>query len=138
MWRILLMAVLMAGCAQLPPSPADLQAKRFEAVPGKAVIYVVRTPMDSDEASGLALDGHGQITTLGGTYYRWEVVPGVHRVNGIGSSNVSVTLNAAAGGIYFLQHTVIGTWRSGPQNINLRQIGEQDGRMLVARSQLRP
>ena len=136
MWRILLMTLLIAGCAPLPPSPEDVQAKRFEAVPGKAVIYVVRTPMDSQEAGGLALDDHAQITMLGGTYYRWEVAPGIHRVHGVGPSNVAVTLTTEAGKVYFLQHTVIGTVRSGPQNYSLRQIGEQDGRTLVAKAEL--
>src|SRR5687767_6620803 len=70
MFRILLIAMLLAGCVQLPPSPQDLQAKRFDAVPGKAVIYVVRAPMDSPASSGLSLDDREQITTLEGTYYR--------------------------------------------------------------------
>jgi len=136
MLRIALIALLLAGCAELPPSPDDIRAKRFETVPGKAVIYVVRTPMDSQEAGSLALDDGGQITTYGGTYYRWETTPGVHRVTGIGNANVAVTLNTEPGKLYFLQHTVIGTLRSGPQNYRLAPVGEQEGRAMVARSTL--
>ena len=136
MWRILLTALLLAGCAQLPPSPQDIQAKRFEPLPDKVAIYVVRTPMDSREASGLILDDSAQITTHPRTYYRWEVTPGLHRVAGFASAHESVTLTTAAGKIYFLEHTVIGTRRSGPQYTSLRQIDERDGRALVMQAQL--
>jgi len=136
MWRILLSALLLAGCAQLPPTPQDIQAKTFTSVPDKAVIYIVRTPMDSYEASGLSLDDGAPITTHPGTYYRWEVTPGRHRVAGFAAANESVTLTTAPGQLYFLEHTVIGTLRSGAQNTFLRQIGEHEGRALVMRAQL--
>ncbi|MBI2295356.1 MAG: hypothetical protein HYU76_04810 [Betaproteobacteria bacterium] len=136
MWRILLTALLLAGCAQLPPSPQDIQAKRFAPVPDKAVIYIVRTPLDSLQASGLWLGDRAQITTLPGTYYRWEVTPGVHRIAGYASANESVTLTTAAGRVYFLEHTVIGSGQSGPQSTSLRQIDERDGHALVTRAQL--
>ena len=136
MWRILMAALLLSGCAQLPPSPADIQAKRFESVPGKAVIYVVRTPMDSQESSGLSLDYVSQITTHPGTYYRWEVAPGTHRVAGFGVGTELVTLATEPGKIYFLQHSVLGHWRSGPQLTGLKQISDQDGRALVAHAEL--
>jgi hypothetical protein len=136
MWRILLTALLLASCAQLPPSPQDIQAKKFAPVPDKAVIYIVRTPLDSFQASGLWLGDRRQITTLPGTYYRWEVTPGVHRVAGYAWANESVTLTTAAGRIYFLEHTVLGSPQSGPQFTSLRQIDERDGRTLVTRAQL--
>lgn len=131
-----LFAIVLAGCVPLPPTPQDIQAKKFEVPPGKAVIYVVRTPSDSFEVSGLALDDSAIITTHPYTYYRWEVDPGVHRIAGYGPANEEVTLNAAPGGIYFLEHTVRGTMRSGPQVTSLRQIGEPRGRALVMHSRL--
>jgi len=136
MWRILLTTLLLAGCAQLPPTPQDIQAKTFTSVPDRAVIYVVRTPMDSFEASGLSLGDSAQITTLPGTYYRWEVTPGMHQVTGFASANESVTLTTAPGRIYFLEHTVRGTRRSGVQSTSLRQIDERNGRAMVMQSQL--
>jgi hypothetical protein len=137
MWRVLLLALLLAGCAQLPPSPADIQAKRFESVPDKAVIYVVRTPMDSWEPSGLALDSVSQITTHRGTYYRWEVTPGTHSVTGLGFGVASVTLTTTPGKIYFLEHTVLGDRDDGGVTLTrLRAISDQDGRTLVARAEL--
>ena len=136
MKRMLILALLLAGCAQLPPTPADIQAKRFESVPDKSVIYVVRQPMDSLESSGLSLDYDSQITTHPGTYYRWEVAPGTHRVAGFGVGTELVTLTTAPGKIYFLRHTVLGHWRSGPQLTYLKQIGDQDGRALVAQAEM--
>ena len=136
MWRILLTALLLAGCVQLPPTPEDIQARKMESLPDRSVIYIVRSAMDSREISGLVLDDHVQIATLGGTYYRWEVASGMHRVAGYAAAHESVTLTTAPGKIYFLEHTVIGTRRSGPQSTGLREIGEQDGRALVMRSQL--
>ncbi len=136
MWRILVPALLLAGCVQLPPTPADIQAKRFESVPDKSVIYVVRNPMDSLESSGLALDDQSQISTHPGTYYRWEVAPGTHRVAGFGAGTELVTLTTAPGKIYFLEHTVLGHWRSGPQLTRLHQISDQAGRALVAQAEM--
>ena len=136
MWRQLTIALLLAGCVQLPPTPQDMEAKKFQPLAEKAEIYVVRTPMDSFEASGLSLDDGAPITTYGGTYYRWEVAPGAHRVAGFAAANESVTLTAAPGRIYFLEHTVIGTRRSGAQSTFLRQIDDREGRALVSRSSL--
>jgi hypothetical protein len=121
---------------QLPPTPEDIQAKTFQSLPDKAVIYVVRAPMDSFEMSGLSLDDGAPIMTHRGTYCRWEVAPGLHRVAGFAAANESVVLTAEAGKIYFLEHTVIGTVRSGATNTFLRQIGEQQGRAQVMRAQL--
>ncbi len=138
MRTVLLIAAVLAGCAQLPPTPADIQAKRFEVPPGKAVIYVVRTLLDSRESSGLVLEKGGLVMTLPGTYYRWEVDPGMHRVDGFGVGTESVTLQAVAGQIYFLEHTVVGDRRSGPQLTWLERIGDAEGRALVEKSELRP
>jgi hypothetical protein len=128
--------LLLAGCAQLPPNPADLQAKRFEPVPDKAVIYVVRQPMDSREPGGLMLENGEQVTTLRGTYWRWEVAPGRHRIMNFGPGHASVELDTEPGRIYFVRHTVIGTPRTGPLITALAPISEEQGRRLVASSEL--
>ena len=137
MKKIVVASLLLAGCAQMPPSAEDMQAKRFEPVADKAVIYVVRAPVDSFEVSGLALDDGQQITTQRNSYYRWEVAPGTRRIAGVGPAMESVTLSAAAGRVYFLEHTVIGDPHDGGVQLTaLRQVGEQAGRNLVLRSQL--
>lgn len=138
MWRKLLLTVLvLSGCAaQLPPSAEDIQAKKFESVPGKAVIYVVRNSVDSAHHSSLLLDGVATITTHPGTYYRWEVAPGSRRISGFGGTSELLTLQVQAGRIYYVQHTVFGTIRSGPQVSYLQEVSERDGRMLVSQAQL--
>jgi hypothetical protein len=83
MWRILLIALVLGGCMQLPPSPQDVQAKKIEGVPGKAVIYIVRDRKDSKEVAGLLLDYTAQITTQPRSYYRWEVAPDPHQITGL-------------------------------------------------------
>jgi len=135
MWRGLLIALLVAGCAQLPPTPEEIQAKKFETVPDKAVIYIVRTPMDSSEAGSITLDGTA-MTTFGGTFYRWEVAPGLHEIAGFAGETGLVKINAQAGHQYFVEHTVAGTTRDGWQATYLRQIDEKEGRILVSESSL--
>lgn len=136
MWRILLV-LLIAGCAQLPPTPQDIQAKKFEPVADMAVIYIVRTPMDSHEAGAALLDDNAQVTTYSGTYYRWEVAPGLHRIAGYAGESGLVQINAQAGKIYFVRQTVFGTRRSGWMSTSLQQISGQEGRKLVMQSTLR-
>ncbi len=136
MWRGLFIAMLLAGCVQLPPSPQDIQAKKFESVPGKAVIYIVRSKVDSVFGGTLWLGDRAQITTYAGTYYRWEVTPGSHRIAGYAPSNASITLQTEAGKVYFVQHTVFGDLRAGPLVSFLQHIHERDGRVLVAQAQL--
>lgn len=131
-----LFGFLLVGCVQLPPTPQDIQAKRFEPVASMSVIYVVRQPMDSREAGALLMENGEQVTTLGGTYYRWEVLPGTHRILGLSPASASLTLNTEPGKIYFLRHIVLGTPRSGAQVAALTQIDEALGRALVLESQL--
>lgn len=126
--------LLLAGCVQLPPSPADIEAKKFQVLPGQAAVYVVRTPMDSWEMSPVSLAGR-QVGTYRGTYYRWDVAPGTHHV--YGEVPGSVALNTVAGKAYFVEHTVIGDPHDGGvQLVRLREIGEQAGRQLVTSSEL--
>jgi hypothetical protein len=132
----ILTTLILFGCAQLPPSPQDLQAKGFEPVPDKAVIYIARTPMDSTEPGGLMIDTGEQVTLFPGTYYRFEVPAGVRRISGLGPWNVQLSLDTQPGRIYFLRYTVAGTPRMGPTFASLTSVGEQQGRTLVQRAEL--
>jgi len=137
MRRIWIPLLLVAGCAQLPPPPGDAEAKRFESVPGKSVIYVARQLVASDAGSTLLLDERTSITTFRGTYYRWEVEAGTHRITGFGAGGENVTLNTAPGKIYFLQHTVMTHLsNSSPILSTLREVDDQTGRNLVSRATL--
>ena len=134
MWRVLLAALFAAGCAQVPTGPEYQRDTTFETLPDRSVIYVVRTPLDSSESSGLILNERVQFTTFSGSFYRWEVAPGTHRVAGFASASESVTLTTVPGGIYFLEHTVRGNRRDGVLLTSLRQVGAPEGRAMVARS----
>jgi uncharacterized protein DUF2846 len=133
-----LLFTLLCGSV-LAPSGGNAAEKRvapLDSVPDKAVIYIVRQPMDSWEPGMISLDGNQQITTQRGTYYRWEVAPGPHQIAGYAGASGSVKLSTVAGKIYFVRHTVITGRPAGSVTTQLRAISEKDGRKLVAQSQL--
>jgi hypothetical protein len=138
MLRTLSIALILAiaGCAQLPPSPQDIQAKQFQSLPDKSVIYIVRQRMDSWHPGTLWLDDHAMITTYRHTYYRWEVDPGPHRIAGFAPDGATLSFTPEAGKIYFVQHTVLGPWRSSAIASYLELINEKDGREIVSMGQL--
>jgi hypothetical protein len=139
MRAFVLTAILLAGCAQLPPSPADIEAKKLAAVPDKAVIYVVRAPMDSYEPGSLQIDTGEQIYTMNGTYQRIEVRPGERLIEGMSPPQLRERVSVEAGKIYYLRFTVRGASRHGAAtSANLTRMSEQEGRSLVAYSQLFP
>ncbi|HKA43863.1 MAG TPA: hypothetical protein VKF40_17915 [Burkholderiales bacterium] len=136
MWRSLVLAMTLAGCVQLPPPPQDAQAKQFRTVPDKAVIYVVRNDPDINRLpTPLLIDGGAGATTYPGTFVRWEVAPGTHRIAGVASDAGTITLNTAAGQIYYVRQTVLGF---GSPISNLQVVSEQAGRAVAMRGQVIP
>lgn len=138
MWRawIAVAALSFAGCAQIPPSPQDAEAKSFKSVPDKSVIYIVRGRVGPPLGDTLSLGDRLQITTWTGTYYRWETQPGVHHIQGYASSGADITLKTEPGKIYFVEHVVIGTWRDGVQYTSLEPLDDKAGRAFVRDAQL--
>ncbi len=133
--RLLLLLLMLAGCAPLPPSPQDLEAKRFEHVPGKAVIYLVRTYPDlSEEVSTVMLDDTMMGSTYPGTYFRWVVEPGRHQIRGYAGDNGSMVLDALPDRIYFIQQSV--TRFFGFAQSFFRPLPEPYGRAAVLRGEL--
>jgi hypothetical protein len=136
MFRILLLAFALAGCAPLPPSPQDIQAKRFEPVPGKAVIYMVRDLPDiSREAATVMLDDTMMGTTYPGTYFRWVVEPGRHQIRGFAGDAGSMTLDAAPDRMYFVQQSYTRGFTGFGQSF-FRPIPEPYGRGAILRAEL--
>jgi len=130
-----LFLLAFAACAPLPPSPADIQAKHFDPVPGKAVIYVVRNRPDlTDDAATLMLDGQMMGTTYPGTYFRWVVAPGRHEIRGYAGDNGRFVLDVPPDGVYFVQQSV--TWLIGPAQSSFRPIDPNYGRTAVMRASL--
>ena len=124
------LAIALAACAQIPPTEQELADKRMEPVADKAVVYIVQAPLGTYDAA-LLLDGKLNIRTWPGTFYRWETAPGT-RVIRSGDPNLSarLSLNVAAGKLYFVQHSVNG-FRGSTTDASLYVIGEDLGRRLV-------
>ena len=132
---LLAAALRCTACAQLPPSPADIQAKKFEIAPGRGVIYIVRDQAGFDQdGATLLLDDTTMITTWPGTYYRWEVAPGAHRISGYASDSGNISVKAEADRIYFVQQWV-SFGMIGPRS-RFQQVSQQQGRTAVMRSEL--
>src|SRR5574340_904534 len=135
MWRSVLAVMLLAGCVQLPPSPQDLQAKRFETVAGKAVVYLYREQLDFvDHAAGVMLDDQFLGTTYRGTYLHLVLAPGRHRIAGFAGDAGVFEFDAQPGKIYFAQQSV--TRMMMLDYSRFRFVREDAGRRAVLRSEL--
>lgn len=131
---VLAALALLVGCAELPLTPQDIQAKRIEGAPGKAVIYLVRTKPDlSFLPATVMLNDEVMGTTHEGTYFRWEVPAGRHRISGYSSDNGAITIDVQADRLYFIQQSVSGGPRAPNPHSFFRVIDETRGRAAVAR-----
>lgn len=134
---MILTALVLAGCAHIgfPPSPQEITDKKFEAVPGKAVVYVVQNSIGSYGA-GLWFDDGTVITTWPTTFYRWVTTPGTHTIRSA-EANLSarITLTVEAGKIYFVEHSVRGI-RGSTTDAALTLINDHSGRNMVASAEL--
>jgi hypothetical protein len=128
-------ALILAACAQIPPSPQEIEAKKFETVPDRAVVYIVQGAVGPTLAVGLALDDNTEITTWTGTFYRWVVAPGAHRIQNTAPLNASIKLQLEAGKIYFVEQWANG-WRGSVLNSRLNMLDDGTGRQMVRTSTL--
>ena len=137
MFRFVLLVLLaLAGCAPLPPTPEDLAAKRFEAVPGKAVIYVVRDYPDvSREVATVMLDDSMMGSSYPGTYFRWVVEPGRHEIRGYAGDNGRIVVDVLPDRIYYIQQSV-SRFLTGFAQSFFRFVPEPYGRAVVMRGEL--
>lgn len=136
MFRVLLLLVTLAGCAPLPPSPQDIEAKRFQLVPGKAVVYLVRDMPDlTREAATVMLDDNMMGSTYPGTYFRWVVEPGRHQIRGFAGDAGSIAIDVPAAGLYFVQQSVRPAINGFAQSY-FRPVPEPYGRTAVLRGEL--
>jgi hypothetical protein len=132
----MLVAMLLAGCQQVPLTPQDIQARKFEAVPGMAVIYLVRDYPDfSEMQSTVYLGDRVTLKTYPGTYYRWEVPPGEHLIRGAAFDTGAIKLDTVPGGIYFVQQRVTAAPFLRASSF-FSVVNEPAGRAAVTRSVL--
>ena len=130
------MVLLLAGCQQLPLTPQDIQARKFEPVPGMAVIYLVRDYPDFSERQATVYLGDEVILkTYPGTYFRWEVPAGEHHIRGASFDTGAIRFATVPGGIYFVQQSVTPTFM-GNVNSFFTLVNEAAGRGAVLRSVL--
>lgn len=109
MTRYLLPALLLlAGCAQLPPPPGDAEAKRFDAVADRAVIYVVRHPLDRRFVAPIQLNEQMLGSTYAGTYMRLVVPGGKYLISGYAVDIGQIRLDTTPGQIYFVSQSTWG------------------------------
>jgi hypothetical protein len=135
-WLSVVAALGAAACAPLPPSPADLQAKRFESLPDKGVIYLFRNHPDFvDDGATIMVDGAMQGATYPGTYLRLELEPGVHRIAGFAGDAGHLNVEARPGEIRFVEQTVIRSF-IGPARSHFRLVDPAYGRHAVLRHEL--
>jgi hypothetical protein len=100
---LFLLLLVFGACAPLPPTPRDIEAKRFENVQGQSVIYLVRPyPDASSQGATLWLDDRVMGSTFPGTYFRWVVPPGRHRIAGYAGDSGNIVLDTAPGAVYFV------------------------------------
>ena len=111
---ILVVSVLLAGCAQVPlaPAGADAEGKLFDPpIQGSAVLYLYRDQLLGGETVLALSDNQQQIGSLADkTWLRTEVAPGPHT---IACSSVSslhglqtvrpTTIDLAPGDIRFME-----------------------------------
>jgi hypothetical protein len=104
---VLVLALALTACVTREPSPREIQSKHFDAVADKAVIYLYRDRADfSSNPASFALDTQPQGASFRGTYFRLEVAPGRHRLEGFGPDIGHLEFDTRAGEIYFIRHSV--------------------------------
>ena len=132
MWRVFVavMSMVIAACVPIQQSSQQIEEQKMQAVPGKAVVYIVQDSF-RDYNAGLALDDGKEIRMWPGTFFRWVTNPGTHLIRSSdGHLNASINLQVDAGKVYFVQHSVTGI-RGSSTDARLRKLDERTGRQLV-------
>lgn len=130
--------ILFGGCVTPPPpTAAEIQAKRFEPVPGKAVVYLYRDEVNYPTvAAPIALDGNEVGSNFAGTFFRFVVEPGEHRISGTVADNGAIRFNTAANQIYFVQQTALVTRTVDLMGTVYTVVDPAVGRSRVAKYQI--
>ena len=127
---------LLSACAPMTPPMQTAGTPRIEgAPPGKAIVYVVRTRPDMSYLTApIVFDDTMIGSTHAGTYFRIEAAPGRHRISGYAQDNGSMVLDLQPDRVYFIQHTVSGSWRATSPHSFFSVMDEGRARASIARS----
>jgi hypothetical protein len=134
-WIVAILALAaLAACAPMAPPPG-YAAPAVQGAAGMAVIYVVRTKPDASYLTApILLDDQPLGATFAGTYMRLEVAPGTHRLTGYGGDMGRISVNVSADRVYFVQHSVAGSWRSPQPRSFFTLLDDSRGRAALARA----
>lgn len=124
--------LFVTGCTQLAPTQAERQAVRIEGSPGVAVVYLVRSNPDLSYLTAPVVVNDRMVgSTHAGTYMRLEVPPGRVHISGYAGDNGAITMDVQADRVYFVQHTVAGSWRVTSPHSFFRVIDEARARSVL-------
>jgi hypothetical protein len=101
----------LTGCTSTPEaSPQqDATAKQFVTHPNASTIYVYRSPFNQlDYDSVLYLNGRLIGSTVPGTYFRIDTVPGRNVLHGSGADVGEIALDTRPGEVYVVSLDVLG------------------------------
>jgi len=98
----------LSACVPLPPLPGDAAAKRFEPVPDRAVIYLVRNQVERDFVASIMLNDEPIGATYKGTFIRMVLPAGTHRIAGMAGDSGSIRVQTERGKIYFVDQRTMG------------------------------
>ena len=108
---VLLLAVV-GGCASTPQSSRqrDAEVKQFITYPATSAIYIYRPNPRAvdDEDTVLYVDGRLIGATLPRSFFRVDVNPGMHQLNGMGPDQGSLRIETRPGQNYFVELQAIG------------------------------
>jgi hypothetical protein len=129
----LLAGLLLSACTSTPQASPDRDAaaKEFFTHPDASTIYVYRSPFNYYDAdSVLYLNGRLMGSTVPGTYFRIDTVPGHHVLHGNGIDLGQIALDTRPGEVYFVALDVL----AGHSHFHLvpQQVGQQRVRACCA------
>lgn len=108
---LVLLLTILAGCASTPQASRqrDAEAKQFTTHPATAAIYIYRTDFHSEDDGDTVLYVDGRLigATLPRTFFRVDVNPGTHQLNGMGPDQGSLRMETRPGRIYFVELKVV-------------------------------
>ena len=112
-------------------SPArNAEAKQFRTHPGTATVYVYRPDFgrqDNEHESVLWVDGRLIGQTLPRSFFRLDLRPGRHRLNGQVSDVGNLEIETKAGELHFVSLAVLGG------TSRFEQVTEERGRRDILR-----
>lgn len=122
--------------APIPDQAAEADAKRFEARPGVATLYVVRRRWaDSDYQVLVDIDGRHPVATIPASFFRVRLTPGTHTLTlNWKDQTDTITLSARAGEVVFFD--VEGAAWIGATTYRWQKDDEAGARQRATRSTL--